>query len=205
MKKISYTIPCATQFRDDVTALAVRRHVNPGDLARSVTLMLPMAVVEAFDDPGEPEDRDRETISLKSGPAVGKIWQRKPRLQVRLPAGFDTITIRKALGLALSMDKQQLVVRLEGPDVQTHRDIEADRLRTAVQSLSQDILEGGVQSQADALYVLGFHPNAKPDSSSLRKRFRLLAAVHHPDGDIGDHRRMAQLNAAMDMLRAVAA
>lgn len=205
MKKISYTISCAAQFRDDIMALATRRHVNPGDLARSVLLMLPTETIDDFDDPGEPDERDRETITLKSGPAVGKLWQRKPRLQVRLPAGFDATTIRKALGLALSMDKRHLTVRLERPDTQVRRNEEADRLRAAVQTLSLDVLEGGVQTHADALYVFGFHPSARPDRSSLRMRFRMLAAIHHPDGDVGDHRRMAQLNAAMDILRPVAA
>jgi len=133
------------------------------------------------------------------------LWQRKPRLQVRLPAGFDAITIRKALGLALLMDKRQLMARLEHPDMQLRRDAEAERLRAAVQTLSFDILEGGVQTHADALYVFGFHPSARPDRSSLRMRFRMLAAIHHPDGDVGDHRRMAQLNAAMDILRPAAA
>lgn len=185
--------------------LASRRHVNPGDLARSVLLMLPTETIDGFDDPGEPDDRDRETITLKSGPAAGKLWQRKPRLQVRLPAGFDTTTIRKALGLVLSMDRQQLIARLEHPEMQARRDAEADRLRAAVQTLSLDILEGGVQTHADALYVLGFHPSARPDRSSLRMRFRMFAAIHHPDGDVGDHRRMAQLNAAMDILRPSAA
>ena len=172
---------------------------------RSVLLMLPTETIDGFDDPGEPDDRDRETITLKSGPAAGKLWQRKPRLQVRLPAGFDTTTIRKALGLVLSMDKQQLIARLEHPEMQARRDAEADRLRAAVQTLSLDILEGGVQTHADALYVLGFHPSARPDRSSLRLRFRMLAAIHHPDGDVGDPRRMAQLNAAMDILRPSAA
>jgi len=205
MKKISYTISCATRFRDEVMALATRRHVNPGDLARSVLLMLSTETIDGFEDPGEPGEHDRETITLKSGPAAGKLWQRKPRLQVRLPAGFDAITIRKALGLALLMDKRQLMARLEHPDMQLRRDAEAERLRAAVQTLSFDILEGGVQTHADALYVFGFHPSARPDRSSLRMRFRMLAAIHHPDGDVGDHRRMAQLNAAMDILRPAAA
>ena len=127
MKKISYTISCAAQFRDDIMALATRRHVNPADLARSVLLMLPTESIDDFDDPGEPDERDRETITLKSGPAVGKLWQRKPRLQVRLPAGFDATTIRKALGLALSMDKRNLTVRLERPDTQVRRNEECRR------------------------------------------------------------------------------
>ncbi|HEB80010.1 MAG TPA: J domain-containing protein, partial [Rhodospirillales bacterium] len=111
--KHSYTIPCATDFRDAVTALAKRAGANAADLARSVVLMIPKEEIDAFPDPGPPKPRDRETIILKSGTAKGKPWRRKPRLQVRMAPGFDIETIRKALGLALAMDRGERTVRLD--------------------------------------------------------------------------------------------
>ena len=83
--KHSYTVPCASDFRDAVEALAVKRHVNVGDLARSILLVMPANFVADFPDPGEPAAEDRETVVLKSGPAEGRPWRRKPRLQVRMP------------------------------------------------------------------------------------------------------------------------
>ena len=52
IKKHSYTIPCASAFRDAVTDLSVRRRVNVGDLARSVLLVVPEGVIRDFPDPG---------------------------------------------------------------------------------------------------------------------------------------------------------
>ena len=63
-------------------------------------------------------------------------------------------------------------------------------------------LPGGVLGRADTLYVLGFAPSEMPDKSTAQARFRMLATIHHPDSNYGNHRRMSQLNAAMDLLNA---
>lgn len=201
MKKASYTVPCASRFRDDVLALAERRGVNVGDLARSVLLLLSPAEIEAIDDPGDPESDDRETVVLKSGKAAGKPWQRKPRLQVRLPKGFDPVAIRRALALVLALDRGDASVFVQGlgiPDIETE---EIDRLHGVIDTLAFEPLTDGVSSRPDALYVLGYPPRARPDNRSLRRRFREMAAIHHPDSGLGNHQRMAQLNAAMEILR----
>lgn len=78
------------------------------------------------------------------------------------------------------------------------------RLRAMVSVLSFEPLPGGVRGRADALHVLGFPPGADPDGERVRARFRLLATIHHPDGNQGNHQRMSQLNAAMTMLRGAA-
>ena len=39
-----------------------------------------------------------------------------------------------------------------------------------------------------------------PGLGELRARFRMLAAIHHPDSGHGSHERMSQLNSAMDIL-----
>ena len=216
--KKSYTVPCSSEFRDTVTGLARRRGVNVADLARSVVLLVPGAAIDAFPDPGGPAGDDRDSIVLKSGPAKGRPWRRKPRLQVRMAPGLKTRTIRWALGLALALYRGEVGVRLEesfdtvdasrdrrkGDEAQatlireTRDDLE--RLRAMVSVLSFEPLAGGVKTRDDALHVLGLAPGSLPDQGTLRARFRMLATIHHPDGLHGSHKRMSQLNAAMELL-----
>lgn len=225
--KTSYTIPCSSAFRDAVLALAERRGVNAGDLARSVMLVLPEAEITAAPDPGDPAGDDRETVIMKSGRGAGRPWRRKPRLQVRLPAGHDPVTLRKALGLALCFVDGTKSLRLGDPSAPppepppppppppppgdrldalgtarlARLEEEVERLQTLLGVLSFEPLPHGVRDRAEALYVLGFPPGSDPGTRELRTRFRLLATVHHPDGKYGDTLRMSQLNAAMEMLR----
>ena len=79
-QKCSYAFPCASGFRDAVSALAQSRKVNVGDLARSVLLLVTCDVVAKYPDPGEPTLDDREQVVLKSGPSANKPWRRIPRL-----------------------------------------------------------------------------------------------------------------------------
>jgi len=237
MVKHSYTVPCSSAFRDATMALAGQRGVNVADLARSILLVVPGDVVDAFEDPGEPDPDDREEVAIKSGPSEGRPWRRKPRIQVRLTPGYDVTMIRKALNLALAVEHgvinmdvqglgglaQQIAPEAEVAEqpmptpthpphidaepIETHhalikeRDEEVERLRTIVSVLSFEPLPNGVSTRADALHVLGFPPNAYPDRSSVKGRFRMLATIHHPDATYGSHERMSQLNAAMDYLR----
>ncbi len=206
-RKVSYAIPCASQFRDQVSELADRRNVNVGDIARSVMLTLPEKIIESMEDPGEPNVEDRETIILKSGPSAGKPWRRKPRLQVRMPAGYDMVVIRKALALALELDGGKINISLEDPSLPTRKE-QADkdrekiiRLHTIVTAMSFELIKGGVQTLEEALYVLGFPPSSRPNMSDVKQRFRLMATIHHPDSDLGGHERMSQLNDAVSLLR----
>ncbi len=219
--KHSYTIPCASDFRDAVEALAARRKVNVGDLARSILLVVPAETVEMFSDPGEPLPEDRETVVLKSGPAEGRPWRRKPRLQVRMPPGHEIPFIRKALGLALSMDSGVLKIKLwdgeekkaevrpkADPEMSTKLveiNEELERMKVIINVLAFEPLPDGIRSREDALHVLGFPPSSDPDSRTLRAKFRMLATIHHPDSHYGSHQRMSQLNQAMEFLRRYAA
>ncbi len=227
-KKHSFTVSCSSAFRDEVADLARRRGVNVADLARSVVLMVSPETIAAFPDPGEPIKGDRETVILKSGNAKGKPWRRKPRLQVRMAPGQEISMIRRALGLALSMDRGDIGVILngkksvspppgeqeKGPDAAEEKKQRAligeirdemERLRTIVSVLSFEPLANGVQDRDDALHVLGFPPGCQPDERDLRSRFRMLATIHHPDSNYGSHQRMSQLNAAVEYLRRGAA
>ncbi|MBL4614226.1 MAG: J domain-containing protein [Magnetovibrio sp.] len=215
MNKHSYTVPCASRFRDEVNALAKVKNCNVADLARSVVLVVSHEVIIALKDPGEPTREDRETVVLKSGRSAGKPWRRKPRLQVRMGSGLAVETIRKALSLALSIERGHMDVDVASKAIKsaavmereaqqsllrdTHEEME--RLRNVVQALHFEPLEGALQTREQALYVLGFPPATRPDLSAVRLRFRRLATVYHPDGKDGCHQRMSQLNAAMELLR----
>ena len=79
-QKRFYAVPCASAFRDAVSALAQSHKVNVGDWARSVLLLATHHVVAKYSDPGEPTPDDREQVVLKSGPSANKPWRRIPRL-----------------------------------------------------------------------------------------------------------------------------
>jgi len=226
--KHSYTIPCSSEFRNRVSQLADRKKVNVADLARSVLLMVSDVDISRFDDPGDPDPQDRETIILKSGPSKGRPWRRKPRLQVRMAPGYEVLFIRKALNLALYMEEGKAQVRIDTAQTieQRKREIERirqealeaakqeqsnhqlpetieemERLQAIVSVLSFEPLQDGVQDRSDALHILGFPPKTYPSRMELRARFRMLATIHHPDGKYGSHERMSQLNQAMEVLR----
>jgi len=196
-------------------ALAEKRKVNVADLARSVVLVVAREEIATFVDPGGPLAGDRETVILKSGAAKGKPWQRKPRLQVRMAPGYDAQTLRRALGMALAIDKGEIDINLNGSDeinqpvVDESLIIEArqemDRLRTIISTLSFEPLPRGVRCRDEALHILGFAPGSLPDHKTLKSRFRTLASIHHPDSGHGNHDRMSQLNEAMEHLQRGAA
>ena len=208
--KASYTVPCGRMFRDRVLDLAARRGVNVGDLARSMVLALPADVLAALPDSGEPTRNDRETVVLKSGPAAGRPWQRKPRLQVRMAPGLDPATIRRALGAALALDAGDLRLEVNPPAQPTPEppppaddslNETLEELRAIVSILMFETLPDGVQTRDEALFVLGLPPGRPVPQNVVRARYRMLATIHHPDGAHGDHERMSQLNAAAEILR----
>jgi hypothetical protein len=211
--KVSYTIPCPTDFRDAVMDLAERRQINAADLLRSIVLVLSEAAIREFPDPGEPLNGDRETIILKSGKSKGRPWQRKPRLQVRMTKGFEIGLLRRALNVALAMDQGAVEIHVEAPKfglqvetIKSRRDgerarMDLDKLKSMISVLAFDPLARDIETRADALYVLGYHAMARPTGKALSGRFRQLATLYHPDSGYGSHERMSQLNSAMEYLK----
>lgn len=210
MAGAAYVVPCASSFRDAVLALAERRHASPSDLARAILLLVPAETLARTADPGEPEPQDREHIALRSGASRGRVLKRKPRLQMRLPAGYAHADLRRALALALSTAQGQaeLAVVTEADRkaeaaVERARDDLADEnttLRGLVADLAMPVLPRGIQTRGEALFVLGFPPTAVPDRSTIRRRWRRMAMIYHPDSAFGDHDRMSQLNQALEKL-----
>jgi len=148
-------------------------------------------------------------VILKSGPSKGRPWQRKPRLQVRLANGFDSVFIRRALGIALDRAGGRVSVELDAPGILAKtksaeiHDLEdkVSRLNTVISVLNFEPLINGVQTREEALHVMGYFPGQRPSIELIRSRYRTLAAIHHPDSDQGNHMRMSQLNDAMSLLR----
>jgi len=213
--KQSYTVTCSRTFRDSVLELAKNKDVNAADLARSVAIMVPRAVIDSFPDPGEPDATDRETVILKSGKSKGRPWQRKPRLQIRMAAGYDVVYLRKALRVALELDKGTVHLHMEAPahglnpeaiykkaDEEQAEEM-AQSLRNVVAALAFQPYPHGINSRIEALHIMGFPPGSNPAPAALRARFRTLASVLHPDSGYGSHAHMSQLNASMDLLRDV--
>lgn len=209
-KSQSYIVPCSSVFRDLVTALADSRGASVADLARAVLMLVPNETVMATEDPGEPAPDDREVVKLQSGPSKGRTLRRKPRLQLRLPIGYDIARLRRALALSLKMAEGERTLSVETTDEQRKRDqdrltrgrLEEDleQLQRIIEDLSFEPLRSGVSSRSEALHILGFSPNAVPDQKAIRGRYRRLALVFHPDSPFGDHQRMSQLNEALEKL-----
>lgn len=206
----SYIVPCSSRFRDRVAELAARRRSSAADLARAVLLLVGPDHLARVPDPGEPAPGDREAIELRSGASKGRILKRKPRIQMRLPAGHSEAELRRALALALQMaeGEAELAVitaaeRRAEVAVDKARDALAEEngtLRQLVADLATPVLERGVASRSDALFVLGFPPTAVPDPGTIKRRWRRLAMIYHPDSAFGDHERMSQLNLALQRL-----
>ena len=119
--------------------------------------------------------------------------------------------IRRALGIALALSMGEITVTLEDGRAPKAKEKvkklneEIARLRAAMSVVALDPLPQGVRSADEALFVLGFPPGSRPNQTEVKARFRMLAAIHHPDAPFGDTRRMSQLNQAMSWLRAGAA
>lgn len=206
--KDGYVVSCSSAFRDRILALAEKKNVNPGDLARSMILALPHQDIDSFPDPGEPEKQDRETVTLQSGAHNGKIWKRKPRLQVRMPAGYNMVFLRKALGVALAVEEKKAKTALlsdhkkaDASEQKNSQDTES--LHNMVSVLAFQKLPQGCQNTDDALYIFGLPRRPIPDSGLLRRRYRELATIFHPDSLIGDHERMATINSAMSLFKSI--
>ncbi len=205
--KKAYIINCSSSFRDAVLQLAQIKKVNVGDIARSIMLTMPNDIINSFPDPGEPTREDREKITLKSGDYEGKVWRRKPRLQARLPAGYQPIMLRKALGLALALATKQKNLHLqdvlEEPYIETISKLQKQNTRffEAIQKLSFQPINGACTTATEAFYIMGLPREPRPTDEVIKKRFRELANIYHPDGILGDHERMSQLNLAFTFLR----
>lgn len=74
-------------------------------------------------------------------------------------------------------------------------------LTNALERVSFQPLDGGVQEVRDAAQIFGFANEWCFDEDRVRRRFRELAPVYHPDtGVVADRNRMTQLIEARNLL-----
>ena len=206
------SISCSKVFRDEVSALAQRRGVSVAALVRAVYILLPINVIEKFGDPGEPTRQERDIVILKSGAQKGQTIQRKPRLQLRLPAKLDakqsSSIIRRALAIAIALEKQEWELSIESTQQQKQKQNLQNKADSRLQELERGIerlafvpLEANCRTLEDACYILGIRAGRKPTEKLVRQRFRDLASVFHPDAIKGDNERMSQINQAMQLFK----
>ncbi len=218
INKKAYIVPCSSRFRQEIESLIRSRNVandniGIGDLARAVMLLIPQDVIESQPDPGDPDKNDRDIVTVSTGHSAGRTMPRKPRIQVRLPQQSDISSIRKALGLALSLEKGWVNIALDNKRAEgairklESAEAEIKRLQGLLQILSFKPLVQGVRTRRDALYVLGFTPDANPSQAEIKTAYRTRAMIFHPDsnrdahyGVFNDHQRMSQLSEAAKLL-----
>ena len=191
MVKKPYTVVCTSALKKQAEKFCRKRKVNAADVARSVLFLVAPETIEAVEDPGLPVRGYRE----EHGGA-----RRKPRLQLRLPAGgYSDAFLRKALALAVVESFSFKADARQSDDVVKLLD-QNERLKASVGALAFEPLVRVVTRQ-DALYILGFPPGSVPTRREFANRYKMLATIFHPDNpDLGSHKRMSQINLAFEIL-----
>ena len=92
---------------------------------------------------------------------------------------------------------------IAGGNVEVLKDLEGEiiRLRAVVSLLSFEPLSDGVTTRQEALHILGFVSRWNPLVDMIKAHFRLMATIHHPNSGYLSHKRMSQINEAMDLLK----
>lgn len=176
-------VPCGARFRTAVLELAAARGVGVPALATAALLLAPDGIA----DPGS-RDSDGEAVLEVAGVEAGDA------------------AIRKALAAALALADPGARI-LQAEDV---RRLEAavetlgyrnKTLAHALQRLSFQPLDGRITEVRDAAQLFGFVNEWCFDEDQVRRRFRELAPVYHPDtGIVACRERMGQLIDARNLL-----
>lgn len=177
-------IPCGVRLKRAVAALAARRGTDASALASAALLLVP----DSAADPGPCDEEGTAPLAL------------------RLSTAASDSAIRRALAAAVALaDPGHRVVpaadvgRLEAA-VETlgYRN---KALAHALKRLSFQPLDGRVTELRDAVQMFGFVNEWCFDEDQVRRRFRELAPVYHPDtGVVACRDRMAQLIDARNLL-----
>ncbi|SMH57830.1 J domain-containing protein [Azospirillum agricola] len=177
-------LPCGARLAGAVRALAAAKRTDPSALALAALLLVP----DGACDPGECDVDGRVTLPLR--PVV---------------TATDS-AVRRALAAAVALADPAFrivpaadVGRLEAA-VETlgYRN---KTLAHALKRLSFQPLDGRVTELRDAVQMFGFVNEWCFDEEQVRRRFRELAPVYHPDtGVVACRERMAQLIDARNLL-----
>ena len=208
-RKRYYTIPCSSKFALSVTTLAKSEKTSVGEIARVVFFLFSPETIEAWEDPGDPAKHDRETVQIKTGSNSGKTMRRKPRIQLRLPGGYTSGQIRKALDIAIKLkNRHKFIAGNTMPALFSEFREKPEAIQKELQILKRVVskllftpIEDGVKTRADALYIFGFSSKITPPQISVSRRYKELASIYHPDTALGSHSRMTQINQAYQILK----
>lgn len=199
-----YTVPCASEFRQRVLALAARRGTTVHGLARGSLALVGAA---GHPDVGDPGGGGPEPVVISCRDGRSRRIQRQSSLRLRLPAGLDAAGIRRLLALALLLEDPAAARLCPAAEIkalgaaQQAAQQAAERLKTALQVLAFRPLRDGVRTPRQASYVLGFLHEFGLDRTVVTSRFRALAPLFHPDtGVVPDGDRMRQLVEARNLL-----
>ncbi|MGE0251269.1 MAG: J domain-containing protein [Dongiaceae bacterium] len=181
------TVSCSENFFSRINAFCHKKQVNAAELVRAGLLILTPAAIAAL--PAiEEEIEERESVTIKSGKNKGRRLLRKPRLQLRLPLPMNAEDAKKILNWWLVQEENKTKFPPLSPVI--------------INALAFTPLPKGIKNRREALYVLGFPPDAMPSAKIIKEKYLNLAKLFHPDGECGDHERMTQLNAAFKLLAA---
>ena len=207
--KLSYTIPCSSKFKLDVTNLAAREKISIGEIARLVFFLFPPETIRTWQDPGGPAKYDRDLVQIGTGPNAGKTMLRKPRIQVRLKGQYSAADVRRALDVALLLKKNNFFNSesftdnnwLVAPTKTKTLENQLVALNRTVSRLLFTPFEEGVKTRLNALYVFGLPNKSTPTKTRITERYKELASIYHPDTAHGSHVHMTQVNQAYQILR----
>lgn len=177
------SVPCGARFRVAVLELAALRGVGVPTLVTAALLLAP----EGAADPG---------LSDSGGEAV---------LEVEGVEASDA-AIRKALAAALALADPGARILLAEDVRRLEAAVETlgyrnKTLAHALQRLSFQPLDGQITEVRDAAQLFGFVNEWCFDEDQVRRRFRELAPVYHPDtGIVACRERMGQLIDARNLL-----
>lgn len=217
--KKACSIPCSETFKTKIHTLAEKHSVNPADIIRSILFVFPEEFIQSFEDPGDPLREDREDVTLHSGKHKGKTWKRKPRIQVRIPRSYPVPFLRKALNIALSLQDDNITQLLTSKKIDEEQKEETEQkiknltqeqerltkeielLQSVLKNFTKEKENKNIQSIDDALFILGFPPYSSPTAPLIKKKYRDLAILFHPDTGLDNHAMMSKLNDAISFLR----
>ncbi len=181
------TVPCGARFRAAVLELAAMRGVGLPVLTTAALLLAPDGAI----DPGPCDAGGQAVLEVGSANPCGSA---------------SDAAIRMALAAALALADPGARI-LPGEDV---RRLEAavetlgyrnKTLAHALQRLSFQPLDGRITEVRDAAQLFGFVNEWCFDEDQVRRRFRELAPVYHPDtGIVACRERMGQLIDARNLL-----
>ncbi len=178
------SVPCGVGLCRSVRALAAARGCDPSALVLAALLLVP----EAAPDPGEQDAEGRARIALTPAVTAGDA-------AVRRALAAAVVLADPGVRLVAAADVGRLEAAVETLGYRNKT------LAHAVNRLSFQPLDGRLLELRDAVQLFGFVNEWCFDEQQVRRRFRELAPVYHPDtGVVACRERMGQLIDARNLL-----